>query len=97
MINSSLSIRSASYIHNTTIVHVVIANNSDAPYILRNQSIYDFYNTTDLVMVPPHGETIIDVRTIDKKRKFEMQFEVLNCLSAPNTHPVISIVVRPQQ
>jgi hypothetical protein len=48
-------------------------------------------------MVPPHGEAIIDVRTIDKKRKFEMQFEVLNALSAPNTHPVISIIVKPKQ
>jgi hypothetical protein len=48
-------------------------------------------------MVPPHGETIIDVRTIDKKRKFEMQFEVLNALSAPATHPVITILVRPKQ
>jgi hypothetical protein len=97
LINSSLSIRSASYIHNSTIVHVVLANNSDAPYTLRNQSAYDFYNTTDLVMIPPHGEAIIDVRTIDKKRKFEMQFEVLNALSAPATHPVFTILVRPKQ
>ena len=97
LINASLSIRSASYIQNSTVVHVVLANNSDAPYILRNQSVYDFYNTTDLVMIPPHGEAIIDVRTIDKKRKFEMQFEVLNALSAPNTHPVIRIIVKPKQ
>ena len=97
LINSSLSIRSASYIRNSTIVHVVLANNSDAPYVLRNQSTYDFYNNTDLIMVPPHGEAIIDVRTIDKKRKFEMQFEVLNALSAPNTHPVFRIIVKPKQ
>ena len=97
LINSSLSIHSASYIRNSTIVHVVLTNNSDAPYVLRNQSTYDFYNNTDLIMVPPHGEAIIDVRTIDKKRKFEMKFEVLNALTAPATHPVITILVRPKQ
>ena len=97
LISSSLSIRSASYIRNSTIVHVVLANNSDAPYILRNQSTYDFYNNTDLVMIHPHGEAIIDVRTIDKKRKFEMQFEVLNALSAPAKHPIFTILVRPKQ
>ena len=97
LINSSLSIRSASYIRNSTIVHVVLANNSDAPYVLRNQSTYDFYNNTDLIMIPPHGEAIIDVRTIDKKRKFEMQFEVLNALSAPAKHPIFTILVRPKQ
>ncbi len=92
-----MSIHSASYIRNSTIVHVVLANNSDAPYILRNQSKYDFYNNTDLVMVPPHGKAIIDVRTINKKRKFEMQFEVLNALTAPATHPVFTILIRPKQ
>ena len=97
LINASLSIRSASYIQNSTVVHVVLANNSDAPYILRNQSTYDFYNTTDLITVPPHGEAIIDVRTIEIKRKFEMQFEVLSALSAPATHPVFTILVRPKQ
>ena len=63
----------------------------------RNQSSYDFYNTTDLITIPPHGETIVDVRTIDKKRKFEMQFEVLNALTAPATHPVFRIQIRPKQ
>jgi hypothetical protein len=77
-------------------VHVVLSNNSDAPYVLRNQSKYGFYNNTDLVVVPPHGETIIDVRTIDKKRKFKMQFEVLNALTAPATHPVFTILVSPK-
>tara|TARA_Y100000590_G_scaffold131690_1_gene150474 strand:- start:60 stop:1166 length:1107 start_codon:yes stop_codon:yes gene_type:complete len=97
LINSSLKVKSAKYINNTTIAHVVLSNNSDAPYTLRNQSIYDFYNATNLVMIPAHGETIIDVRTIDKKRKFELQFEVLNALSAPNSHPVISLNIRPIQ
>ena len=97
LINSSLSVKSAKYINNTTIAHVVLNNNSDAPFTLRNQSIYDFYNATDLVILPAHGETIIDVRTIDKKRKFELLFEVLNALSAPNTHPVIRLNIRPIQ
>ena len=97
LINSSLSVKSAKYINNTTVAHVVLNNNSDAPFTLRNQSIYDFYNATDLVIIPAHGETIIDVRTIDKKRKFELLFEVLNALSAPNTHPVIRLNIRPIQ
>ena len=41
LINNSLEVESASYISNTTIVHVVLSNNSDAPYTLRNQSIED--------------------------------------------------------
>ena len=97
LINSSLKINSAKYFANTTVAHVTISNNSDAPYTLRNQSKYDFYNLTDLVMIPAHGEVNIDVRTIEKLRKFKLQFEVLNALTAPQTHPVIDIIIRVKQ
>ena len=97
LINASIKVKSARYIDNTTIAHVVLSNNSDAPYTLKNQSIYDFYNSTNLVTLPAHGNTIVDVRTIDKKRKFELQFEVLSALNAPNSHPVISLDIRPVQ
>ena len=39
----------------------------------------------------------VDVRTIDKKRKFKLQFEVLSALIAPNSHPVIDLNIRPIQ
>ena len=96
LINSSLLIESASYIRNTTIAHVVIKNISDAPYTLRNQSDYVLHNTTDLITISPHSTSILDVRTIEKKKKFELQFEVLNALSAPASHPIIRIQVRPK-
>ena len=96
LINASLSISSASYIKNSTVVHTKIINNSDAPFILRNQGLNDFYNSTDVVLIPPHGEAILDVRVGEKKRKFNLQFEVLNALTAPATHPVISLEVRAQ-
>ena len=97
LINSSLDVKSAKYFENTTVAHVIISNSSDAPYILRNQSKYDFYNLTDLVIVPAHGEVNIDVRTIKKTRKFELEFEVLSALTAPQTHPVINIIIRVNQ
>lgn len=97
LMNSSIKVKSANYINNTTIAHVVMSNNSDAPYTLRNQSNYDFYNATNLITLPPHGTTIIDVRTITKKRKFDLEFEVLNALIEPDTHPIFRVVVRPKQ
>ena len=63
LISGSLKIESAHYVSATTIAHVVISNNSDAPYTMRNHSEYDFYNGTNLVVIPPHGSAIVDVRT----------------------------------
>ena len=36
-------------------------------------------------------------KLLSKKRKFELQFEVLNALIKPDTHPLFRIVVRPKQ
>ena len=65
-------------------------------YTLRNQSTYVFHNTTDLIIINPHSTMILDVRTIEKKNKFELQFEVLNALSAPSSHPIVRIQVSPK-
>ena len=97
LINSSLNVISAEYLENTIIAHVTISNDSDAPFTLKNKSKYDFYNLTDLVRIPAHGKVNIDVRTIEKMRKFKLQFEVLNALTAPQTHPIINIIVRAKQ
>ena len=64
---------------------------------MRNQSEYDFYNGTNLITIPPHGSAIVDVRTLTKKRKFELLFEVLIAVVMPDTHPLFRIVVRPKQ
>ena len=88
---------SAEYLENTIIAHVTISNDSDAPFTLKNKSKYDFYNLTDLVRIPAHGKVNIDVRTIEKMRKFKLQFEVLNALTTPQTHPIINIIVRAKQ
>ena len=48
-------------------------------------------------MIPAHGQVNIDVRTIEKLRKFTLQFEVLNALTAPKTHPFIDIIIKVKQ
>ena len=97
LIEASLKIEYAKYIQNSSVVHVVITNNSDAPYILKNKSEYDFYNTTDLVTISPHSSSIVDVRTLEKKTSFNLQFEVLNAVNAPFEHPTIRFRIRPQK
>ena len=76
--------------------NVKLANNSDASYSLRNISRYNFYSDVDVFTINPHGEKILDIKTGEKKRKFSMQFEVLNALTAPATHPVITILIKPK-
>ena len=96
LIASCIKVEASSYIKNSTVAHTKISNNSDAPFMLRNNSQYNFYNSTDFVTIPPHGSTILDIRIEEKKKSFTLEFEVLNAISAPATHPIIHLLVRPK-
>ena len=96
LINACLSSKDAVYIKNSTVVNVKLTNIADAPYTLRNISRYNFYTDVDVFTIDPHGEKILDIKIGEKKRKFTMQFEVLNALTAPATHPVITILIKPK-
>ena len=96
LIKASIEIKSAGYLGNSTVAHVVMKNNSDAPHMLKNIGEYTFHNETNVVIIPPHGHKIIDVRTIEKKSKFSLSFEVLSALTSPGVHPRIDLIIRPK-
>ena len=96
LIEASIHIESAGYLGNSTVAHVVVKNNSDAPHMLKNIGEYTFHNETNVVIIPAHGQKIIDVRTIKKKSKFNLSFEVLSALIGPGIHPSIDLIIRPK-
>lgn len=96
LIKASLNTKNAVYIEKSTVVNVKLTNNSDASFSLRNISRYNFYTDVDIFTIPPHGEKILDIKIGEKKRRFSIQFEVLNALTAPATHPVITMLIKPK-
>ena len=94
LLKESLTVDEPRYIKNSTVVNLKIKNNSGIPYILRNIGEYSFYSDTEIFTVEANGEKILDVKTKVKLRKFDLQFEIINAITAPNTHPVIKLVVR---
>jgi len=45
------------------------------------------------VILPPHSTTLIQVKTLEQLASFELPFKVLNTVTAPKTHPNISLKV----
>ena len=72
---------------------VTISNHSDAEFVMRNLSQFNFYADADLVTIPPHGEKILEVKTLRSPSKFELRFSVLNAITAPGIHPEITLPV----
>ncbi len=97
LIESSLKLREAKYRQNTEVLRVVINNNSDARFLLRNLSDFTFHENSDLVEVLPQGETAIQVKTRTILKNPELSFEVLNATIAPGKHPTLKYNIEVEQ
>ena len=94
LLEASLSLQDASY-GNQKILSVSINNNSDADFFLRNKSKYGFYDGhTDIIVVAQHTTVKLQVKTGKKVRRIELEFEVLNALTAPRQTASIILEAR---
>jgi hypothetical protein len=89
LLRSSLKIGKATYQGPSSVASVEISNLSDASLVLKNGSPYTFHRDSDVITIAPHSTKILEVKTLDQKDFFELEFEVLNAVSGPNEHPVI--------
>lgn len=74
---------------------VRIENCSDADYVLENQSEYTFHAHADILIIPAHGTTLLEVKTREPLPSFNLKFRILNAVVAPRTHPEILWTVEP--
>lgn len=93
LIMSSISVESASYEGESSVLNVVLENGSDAAFVLQNRSDVNFTAHGDLLRIEPNERTRLQVRTGERQDAIELPFEVLNAVSAPNEHPVITLEI----
>ena len=88
LLEASLAVTEAAYPDDeTSVLAVTIRNASDAAFLLDNQSPYTFHADADVVTVGPHQTKTLDVKTVERLGSVRLTFEVLNAVTAPNTHP----------
>ena len=90
LVQNSLHVKKATYQGPSSVVSVEIENQSDASYRLRNVSQYTFHNHADLVEIPAQSVIKLEVKTLTQMPSFSLEFEVLNAIISPNTHPIIA-------
>jgi len=90
LVQASLSISSAVYEGKSSVLNIIITNSSSCNFTLRNISKLSFHNQGDVVTVPANGEAHLQVKTIQRLGQVGLSFEVLNGITAPGKHPVLS-------
>ncbi len=93
LIRSSISIAGADYQGPSSVVNVLLKNESDALFILANRSNFTFHHDAGIVMLRPHQTFKIEVKTREQLERFDLVFEVLNAVTAPGQHPAVTWTV----
>ncbi len=92
LIHSSLTVAKVSGRDNYDVIRLTLANRSDAAFELRSIDGHRFAKHPSILRVPAHGELSLEV-TGEERSSFELQFEVLNAITAPETHPTLRLIV----
>lgn len=93
LIENSLEVVTAKYPENTSVAEIVVRNNCDANYILKNESDYRLHANTEIFTLKAHKDNLIQVKTIDNLDSFDMTFQVMNASYRPKSHPMINVSV----
>ncbi len=94
LLESILSANSDGYRKGTRILKVGISNNSSSSMVLKNLSEVNFVDSDDFIVVPKNGSVKLNIKTLDKLKNLNLQFEVLNALTAPKQNPVIELEIK---
>ena len=93
LVEQSVSVATAGYKGETTLLAVTIENKSDVDFIIENTSKYTLHRNADVFTAKANDFTRLEIKTIDKLEEVELSFKVLNAVVAPKKHPEISIKV----
>ena len=91
LLSSMVSIDSAIYQSNPTVLDVIISNKSDAKLQMKNLSEFSFMSNHDIIEIPENQSISLRVKTKKNLNKIQMKFEILNALIEPKTHPIITL------
>lgn len=90
IVRAALTVEPRGYAENSKVLTAVVKNTSPVRYLLRVRSPQAFYTSTDIVAVPPFGETEIQVTGGVTPATLSLDFEILNTLVAPRQPLVLT-------
>jgi hypothetical protein len=93
LLAASLRATSPGYGEKDSVLQVVLSNRSDADFILRNLGPYRLHRDIDVFEVKAHTEKTILVKTVERRPTTELRFQVLNAVTAPETHPTMTFKI----
>ena len=93
LLDAGLLIEEAMQGQGAEVIYVTLRNTTDAAFRLRHTSTgtQSLHRRANLVDIEAHGTTRLTVKPAEMTGEVVLEFEVLNALTAPNTHPNVTL------
>lgn len=86
LIESSIKVEYAQYVGSSQVLRLALVNYSDVDYLLLNKTPYSFHSNDNLITIEAQSKTFIEVKTLERKKNVELDFQVMNAVVAPDTY-----------
>ena len=97
LLEASLRLTKVERSEGDELIDIRLSNMSDAAFDLRVTSGHRFNGPPSTMRVEPHSDLDLAISG-ESRTSFEMAFEVLNAITAPETHPTLTLAVEvPEQ
>lgn len=93
LLTASLQLTGARYLSDDSgVIEIEFTNVSDANFELENLTDYSLVDSHGVIEVPPHSSQTYRLRTDSRPNQGELQFRVLNALTAPDSNPEMRFI-----
>ena len=89
LLKASVEILEKEYIPKTSILKVVLKNNSSSDLIFENAMDFTFYSSSPVFTIPAGEQYTLNIKTLEKAETLQLKLRALGAFSAPKKHPVI--------
>jgi len=95
LLEASLKATSASWRGESSVLELVLANTSDASFVLENLSEHTLINDANTIVVPPHSNDTYSLRVSERSDTILLPVRVRNALTAPDVYAEMQFRVSP--
>jgi len=96
LIDACLEFKSKDYVGDSELLQLVVRNRSDAKFILKNNSVYNFHRHSDLIEIEPQSRTVLQIVSARSPGlEAALSFEILNAVIGYKENYVLEIELEP--
>jgi hypothetical protein len=94
VLEASITVDEAYYAGDEKLARVTLRNDSDARFLLSNETGYSFEDGAGVVELPANGTLRLGIRTKEALEQFNLTFKVLNALIAPGSPATVTVPIQ---